>query len=66
VTSGGLPEPAQRYLAVYEVEAESPEEVMASFQKALSEPGRIRISPALDRESLQWHFRPIGPRVSQD
>jgi hypothetical protein len=66
VTSGGLPEPAQRYLAVYEVEADSPEDVMAAFGKALAEPGRIRLSPALDRESIQWHFRPIGPRISQD
>jgi hypothetical protein len=64
-TSAG-PEPGQSYLAVYEVEADSPEQVLAAFEKARSEPGRIRLSPALDPDARQWFYRPIGPRTTRD
>jgi hypothetical protein len=64
VTSVG-PEPGQGYLAVYEVEADSPEDVLAAFDKARAEPGRIRLSPALDPNASQWFFRPIGPLSTQ-
>jgi len=63
--SGG-PEPHQRYLAIYEVEAGSPEEAMAAVNKARAEPGRMRGTKTLDPDILQWYFRPIGPRVCPD
>jgi hypothetical protein len=64
--SSGGPEPYQRYLAIYEIEAASPEEAMAAVNKARAEPGRMRATKTLDPNILQWYFRPMGPRVTLD
>jgi hypothetical protein len=66
VTSGGTADPGHRYLAVYEVEADSAEEARAAMDKARAEPGQMRGSSSLDRDARLWYFRPIGPRVSRD
>jgi hypothetical protein len=66
VTGGGSAEPGLRYLAVYEVEADSPEQTMAAMDKARAEPGRMRASSSLDRDARLWFFRPLGPRIGPD
>lgn len=61
VSSGG-PDPRQRYLAIYEIEATSPDEAMTAINTARAA-GNMRGTTTLDPDILQWYFRPIGPRV---
>lgn len=63
--SGGGPEPHQRYLAIYDIEANSPHEAMAAIDKARAT-GTMRGTTALDPNTLQWYFRPLGPRATGD
>jgi hypothetical protein len=63
VASNGSADPAQRYLALYEVEADDHEEAIAKLNAALAEPGRMRVSDSLDRDFRQWYFRPLGERM---
>jgi hypothetical protein len=65
-TAFGSPGPDHRYLALYEVEADSPEAAIATLTAALREPGRVRSSGSLDRDFRQWYFRPLGERITSD
>jgi hypothetical protein len=67
VASNGSADPQQRYLALYEVEADDHQEAIAKLNAALTEPGRMRRSNSLDPDFRQWYFRPLGERmVSED
>jgi len=66
VASGDSPGPEQKYLAIYEIEAESPDAAIATIGEALAEPGRMRRTATLDPDHRQWYFRPLGPRVCRD
>ena len=62
----GGSEPHQRFLAIYEIEANSPHEAMTAIDKARVT-GKMRGTTALDPNTLQWYFRPLGERmVSED
>lgn len=63
--SSGGPDPSQRYLAIYEIEAVSPDEAMTAINTARAA-GKMRGTTTLDPDILQWYFRPIGPRVADD
>jgi hypothetical protein len=63
--SSGGPEPHQRYLAIYDIEANSPDEAMTAIDKARGT-GTMRGTTALDPNTLQWYFRPLGPRATGD
>lgn len=62
--TGGTAAPDHRYLAVYEVEADSPEAAMALMDKARAEAGRMRGTSSLDPDVRLWYFRPIGPLIT--
>jgi hypothetical protein len=59
------PEPHQRFPAIYEIEANNPHEAMTAIDKARAT-GKMRGTTALDPNTLQWYFRPLGPRVTGD
>lgn len=53
-----------RYLAIYEVEADSPEAVEAAFDKA-RDAGGIPASSVFDMSTVGgWFFEPIGPKLT--
>lgn len=61
----GAPQPAQRYLAVYEIERPGAE-IMAGFGAAMAT-GELTVDPSLDLSTMSMSFwEPHGPRATPD
>jgi hypothetical protein len=62
------PKPAQRYLALYELDTDDIEGAAKRLTDvAMAGDGRMEISPALDAASaLTFYVQPIGVRVTAD
>ena len=54
-----------RYLALYEVDAPSPEAARQALRDGVSD-GSVQMSPALDRDAMAaWFFEPITDRRTE-